>query len=510
MNPSPLRWRESAVARLAHALAGAPHEEWQFAHAQDVEKHVKRLLQEPACSSLAEEERLGLQVAALFHDIGQIQASSERTSGKEKLRPEALTAILGQVEEFKDSTKLLELVKDLVSNCDATLSRFPTVVEQEAPSKSRTTDLNPRTQDLVTLLKEADALAHLEDAYLEASVESWLAAGIPRVRDSDGCLATWMWMDTVVGNLRLTAKRGLLDARTPSGRARAREAYYRFEELVRTQCELANVPYEPEVCGPEMLEQAREKMSEGNFSLEIVEFHPWPRLEKLLRMVPLLHNADILPYEKANMLCSLQEIKSLAPLSSYIMKDRLEEVEELHHAFMVTFCFGLWDLPGLVMFKYNNKAEQVLAPPIVEIHEKAVARKNRELFTKGELDNVLIDGLHRAMAAEKNSLRRLRAVVISSVKYPPMAVAKDWGAAKVYEREDPPKYSDKRDYRYASLDEFSREPFVSHFHADKPVTEANYQYYLFRDLSSLGSKGRRTFDEFKERRAPRRSDSAGT
>ena len=503
MNPSSLRWRESVVTRLANALASDSYKERRFAHAQEVEEQVKQLLQDPTCASFAEEERSGLRVAAFLHGVNDIRPSSKHCS-------EAITSILGQMEEFKDSTRLLKLVEDLVSDCEAAFPGFPTAIAEKSSRKPRTTHPDARTRELIDFLREADALAHLEDSYLEESIESWLNAGLPRVLNSGGCLATWVWMDTVVGNLRLTAKRGLLDARTPSGRARAREAYYRVEELVRTQCELANVSYEPEVCGPEMLEQSREKMSEGNFSLEIVEFHPWPRLEKLLRMVPLLHNADILPYEKANMLCSLQEIKSLAPLSSYIMKDRLEEVEELHHAFMVTFCFGLWDLPGLVMFKYNNKAEQVLAPPLVEVHEKAVARKNRELFTKGELDNVLIDGLHRAMAAEKNSLRRLRAVVISSVKYPPMAVAKDWGAAKVYEREDPPKYSDKRDYRYASLDEFSREPFVSHFHADKPVTEANYQYYLFRDLSSLGSKGRRTFDEFKERRAPRRSDSAGT
>jgi len=508
MNPSPLRWRESAVARLAHALAGAPQEEWQFAHAQDVEKHVKRLLQEPACSSLAEEERLGLQVAALFHDIDQIQASSGRTSGKEKLRPEALTSILGQMEEFKDSTRLLKLVEDLVSDCEAAFPGFPTTTTEKSSTEPRTTHPDARTRELIDFLREADALAHLEDSYLEESIESWLNAGLPKVQNRSGCIATWMWNDSVIGNLRLTAKRGLLDTQTPSGHAKAVAAYHRVEELVRTQCELANVPYEPEVCGPKMLERAKKEMSAKSFSLEIVEFRPWNQLEGLIRRVPLLGDREIRPYEKANISCSLLAISTLAPLANYVMKDRLEEVKELHLAFMVTHCFGLWDLPGLVRFKYNSESEQVLAPPIVEIHEKRDVRRNNKRYAKGELDYVLIDGLHRAMAAEKNSLRQLRAVVISGVDYPPMAFAKDWGGTKKYK--NPPSDAKKREYRYRSLkefnEEFNKKPFAASMHA----TEKTYKYYRYRDLSALGSQGRRTFDEYTKKRAPRRSDSAGT
>jgi len=500
MNPNPLRWRESAVARLAHALAGAPHEEWQFAHAQDVEKHVKRLLQEPACSSLAEEERLGLQVAALFHDIGQIQASSERTSGKEKLRPEALTAILGQMEEFKDSTRLLKLVEDLVSDCEAAFPGFPTAIREKSSTKSRTTNPDARTRELIDFLREADALAHLEDSYLEESIESWLNAGLRRVQNRSGCIATWMWNDSVVGNLRLTAKRGLLDTRTPSGHAKAVAAYHRVEELVRTQCELAEEPYEPEVCAPEMLEHSRKEMSRTSFSLEIVRFHPWDELEALVRQVPLLYDRKIRPYEHANLAASLLEIENLAPLSNYVMKDRLEEVEELHHAFMVTFCFSLWDLPGLVRFRYNNKCEQVLAPPVVEIHEKQIARKDTKRFARGQLDHVLIDGLHRAEGAVKNSLHQLRAVVISAVDLPPMAISRDWARTPVYEY--PPRDEDKRKYRYESLSEFNKEPFAHLLGA----TERTYKDCLYRDLSAIGSEGRRTFEEYKERRAHRRKN----
>lgn len=488
MNPSPLRWRETVLEKLAREFASDPCALWRINHARDVEREVSRLLQCPENQMFAEEERLSLQAAALLHEIPSASGIHE---------------ISGEIQEFKDSPRLVPLVEKLISNCDTTLHRFPTAVENGAPLKTQTTDLNPKTQEFVAFLKEADALAHLENAYLDISVESWLATGIPRVRNAGGCIATWMWNDSVVGNLRLTAKRGLLDAQTPSGKTKAHKAYYRVEDLVRTQCQLANVFYEEEVCSPEMLELSREKMSKKDFSLEIVRFYPWNQLEDLIRRVPLQGSRKIRPYEKASISCSLSPIKTLSSLSNYVMEDRLKEVEELHHAFMVTFCFGLWDLPGIVEFKYNNESAQVLAPPIVEVHEKSFVRKEPARYVKGKTDYVLIDGLHRAMVAEKNSLCHLRAVVIAGVDYPPMAFAKDWGNAKEYVH--PPGDAKKREYRYESLEQFSKEPFAKNMRA----TEKTYRYYLYRDLSSLGSEGRRTFDEYTKKRNHRRSDSAG-
>ncbi len=74
-----------------------------------------------------------------------------------------------------------------------------------------------------------------------------------------------------------------------------------------------------------------------------------------------------------------------------------------------------------------------------------------------------------------------------------------------YETDDPPTRDLKRRYRYRSLVDFP----IDTYPVSVPVTEENFQYFFYRDLGALGSKGKRDFHEFESKRAPRIGDLEG-
>ena len=59
----------------------------------------------------------------------------------------------------------------------------------------------------------------------------------------------------------------------------------------------------------------------------------------------------------------------------------------------------------------------------------------------------------------------------------------------------------KRDHRNTALNEVSEECLHAQAEYEIEITEKNYQYWYYRDLSAFGSRGERTFREFEELRA---------
>ena len=173
-------------------------------------------------------------------------------------------------------------------------------------------------------------------------------------------------------------------------------------------------------------------------------------------------------------------------MALYVLRSRLDEVLQLHDALMATHCFGIWDLPGLLRFRYNSERIQTIAPPVVEDYVDTACSGSPRLMG-------LVDGLHRCFAARESGLTRARAIVASDVPYPLVPLPVNWADVRTYVDRDPPPSSLKRRFRYQTLADFPLESYET----STTVTEDNFQYFFYRDVEVLGSKGRRDFGEFK-------------
>lgn len=431
--------------------------------------------------------------AALLHDIG-FARRTESWSGDyfEHIRvgKQLASEILAQTTLFQNHPERIAQVLYLIEHHDDTTYSFPAATHDGRPILSNCAQRRRDVDPPLAILQEADSRIHAtDDCVLEASQE-WQGQEIPLLANGGAGLETWRWMDSIVGNIRLVAKRAIVDAHTQSGYLAAIEAYRRLESHVREQCSLAGIAYEAEVCPPTMREASIARLAGKAFDLQIVAFHAWGELENILRSVPLLYDRTIQPYRQAKIQLGLVDLSALSPMALYVLRSRLEEVLELHDALMVAYCLGIWDLPGLLEFRYNSKDVQRIAPPIVEDYVETAWPNNPRLMG-------LMDGLHRCAAARNVGLSRARVIVASDVPFPLVPLPADWAEIRTYEDRNPPPSHMKRRFRYQALTDF---PFES-YQTSTAVTNDNFQYFFYRDLGALGSKGKRDFREFESKRA---------
>jgi len=458
-------------------------------HALKVAGKVERLLTEPEYESMNPTDVLCARAAALLHDIGFSELRDDWSPACEEhvdVGAEVTCEILGRVPTFSTDSQLIARVAHLVRRHESTAYSYPWASLGGQPVQKR--DPAQERDDLaLALLKEADGLSHISGDLVEIQSEKWLDEGVPRVPSSSP-LTTWMWGESVVGNLRLLGKRAVVDARSTSGTQEALEGYRDLERLVRYHCSLADSLYEAEACTPDWREQSLERGGGEKPGLKIHRFHPWRSLEERLRSCYLLHDRSIHPYRHARIRTQLVDIDDLSPLALYVVKRRLDEVLELHDVLMSQYCLGLWDLPGLVEYSYRLPDEQLLAPPVLE-------RYTETAWDGHPLVIGLMDGLHRCWQARSLGLAKVRAVVITEVPYPPLPLPTSWGEVCVVEK--PPEKSKRRNLRYKR-----EEDYPASFKTTTRITKENVEYFLYRDLSSIGSRGPRG-------RRPFADDNAG-
>jgi len=477
-------WRDDLVEAV-NRLSSDVREPFGVDHALRVEHCVQDILEEPEHKTSAPMDEIALTAAALLHEAGLVHRKHHWSDdGLEHLGEGVGLSreILHHNEAFEGHPARVERVLGLIAHHNDTVYAFPSKRRGGAPARAKGESATEGIQTELSILREADGRVHVGTAEIAASIKTWQDQGVPYFAEQGPPLNSWMWHESVAANIRLTAKRAVVDAQTDASRDYALAAYDRLEALIEDACERDAVPYEQEICRPAFREDSVARMKGSSFWLRIDVFRGWDSLEEELRSCTLRDDASIHPYEAARVRSEIAEINELSPLALYVLENRLDEVLELHDALMVQYCCGLWDLPGWMQFRYNAPERQAIAPPLVEEYTEAKA------FAHPRRVAGLVDGLHRCKAARRTGVRQIRVLVASDVPYPLVPLPATWPDVQVVR---------KRNYRYNSLEEF---PDISEL-SKVEINEENFRYFFYRDLGKLGSLGERTFREFDEIRA---------
>ncbi|MCL4390093.1 hypothetical protein M1345_01740 [Patescibacteria group bacterium] len=329
-------------------------------------------------------------------------------------------------------------------------------------------DSDPRSKAMLAVIKEADSRLGTGADGAKRTFDFNLEQSLPLFARGDP-LRAWMWGESIVGSVRLAAKRALLDARTATGKKIAWQGYLEAEELIRKECERNAVPYHPEL-GLETLELIEHEYFSDD--LEITKVHPWEELEGALRRVKLNGDPTLFPYAAARIESKVLSIDEIAPLSLYALAGQIDLHEKLRKLFLANYALDFLDLSGTIEFRMGGK-NFVISPPTVEV---SGPDGNRCL---------LIDGLHRFLLTDKLGISRARTVVVSDVpdRFPLIPLPLRWEEVTIHE--GVPPEMDKRRFRFPDLQSF---PDISGF-SQVPVTEENCRYFFYRDYSPLGSSG---------------------
>ena len=478
-----MEWRGRLVEALTRAFTEG-NEPDGIEHALEVERTARGLLQEPEYRGETGVDIDVLMAGALLHDIGFANRDARWCPDCVEHLDTGVRVgrqILAESQGFEGEPDRAESVLSLIAHHDDTTYAFPSKSRGGAPAQQQQAARLYGVEPELIVLREADAIVHAGKDQMADSIKAWQEQRVPWFAKDGPPLASWMWHECVAANIRLCAKRAVLDASTEAGCRRALEAYDRLEAIIERKCERSRVTYESEICPPRLRQLSVDRMADQCFHLELVAFHSWAPLETRLRGCPLSGDKAIRPYQPANVRSELVEIGELKPLALYVLGRRIDEVLELHDALMTQCCLGLWDMPGSVEFRYKSDKIQVIAPPVVEeyVEDKGQFR--------GERIRGLVDGLHRCFAARDHGVRRARALLVSGMQHPLVPVAVAWEDVRIVY---------KRRYRYDSRQHFLDQCADTYNISDSQATEDNYQYFFYRDLSALGSRGERTFREF--------------
>lgn len=197
----------------------------------------------------------------------------------------------------------------------------------------------------------------------------------------------------------------------------------------------------------------------------------------LLRSVGLMGDKSVKVYEHCQIQPKRFAIENLSPLALYALESQLAQHKKLFWH-LSKFGQNLFDLAGVMEYSQNGQNYR-LAPPIVETYIEP---------TTGQPVTVIIDGLHRVLAAKQLGFDEVWAIEVSDVPNTllPIALPVTWSYVVTYG--EVPKWGAKRLYRYKSPAEYPTLTAVT----GQIVTNENYQYFLYRDFSVLGSSGVRT------------------
>jgi len=454
-------------------------------HAEEVERLTLEIARSPEHASHSIDTTV-LRAAALLHDVGYAKADASWSPGKaEHLREGVRIAqeVLRNVPPFGDDLRRLDQVCHLILRHDSTNYSFPIlhrggrtatpagVTDTSYPSEYSQQE-RQQIQSSLLILQEADSRTGTGREGAQRTLEYSLSRGVPPFAKGNP-LDAWMWEESVVGNVRLAAKRAILDAHTLKGKDYAWQGYLDADEVVKGFCEEKNVAYREELCLGDLQDRSR---SVANPTISIERVQTWEELVSTLRWTRLYGDPLQFPYASARIEYQLVEIDRLSALSLYVLTDQIGLHEQLRRSFLSSYALDPLDLSGIVDLRRGTHLFRI-APPIVEVYTET------EGDIKGEIW-ALVDGLHRCALARKLGLPHISAVVIFDApkRFPLVPLPLRW--EQVQERADVPEPIAKRKFRYPSLGSFPEIPWSS-----VKITKDNYLYFFYRDLSRLGSSG---------------------
>jgi hypothetical protein len=179
-------------------------------------------------------------------------------------------------------------------------------------------------------------------------------------------------------------------------------------------------------------------------------------------------DSSLRPYADATVTLERVKIDVLVPLSKYVLEEQLQQVRALRNVLNESGV-DLFNLECGIAWPFDEDP-RAIAPPVVEQWDEAL---------------LLVDGLHRVWTAREQGLSEVTCVVISGVTLPLVPLPSAWTDIKVFAPGQHPEQSEKRTYRFG--DRAAVQAVVPEL-AER-VTEENFLYFLFRDLSELGSSG---------------------
>jgi hypothetical protein len=204
----------------------------------------------------------------------------------------------------------------------------------------------------------------------------------------------------------------------------------------------------------------------------------WNALETALRAVPLRGDASLHPYQTAHINCRQMAIASLAPTAFYVLADQLDQHHNFGERLRSDLGRELFELDELLAYEQDGQNWRI-APVIIETAYDP---------SLGQSVSAIVDGLHRVWLAREQGRTMITVVEITEIpaQFPLVPLPLQWSDLSVVERV--PANEQKRRFRFPTLSSF---PDISAF-SDAPVTDENYLYFFYRDLSLLGSGGVRS------------------
>lgn len=446
-----------------------------------------------------------LRTAALLHDIGYTREVKNWSVGKVEHIRESINLskeILSSIPPFRQDKSLLQAVCFLILRHDDTNysipikqngnglllnpEKFEKLIDWPALAQFSHVSL----EKMVDFLREADALMATGNVGAARTWEYSINRSLPPVAPANPS-NSFMWEESAIGNVRLGAKRALLDSRTKEGRRQAADGYFQVEEFIRKECRRNGIPYEPE---PSFMESKWDSQAFGPVSdCNLTSYKDWNHLVNYLRRVSLRGDPTLFPYASAEISSKLISIETLNPLSFYVLKSQIEFQQHIHQSLMNKYALDIFNLSGVIEFNLD-KLPITLAPPIVERYKETTGKIKGHIYA-------LVDGLHRCYTAKQLGLKSIRVILITNVapQFPLVPLPLAWEQIKPVSKV--PEISQKRIFRYNTAQDLQHlfegytEVYTNREISDNPKSSKFYKYYTFRDLSVIGSDGVRTAPE---------------
>ena len=460
-------------------------------HAENVEK---RVMEEVTGLNLSIAEIFCLRSAALLHDVGYSSSDQTWSQDKREHVEASLHFAENALQELKPyfaselSEQLINSVLFLILRHDDTNYIYPSMVYDGAVKILEVTRYTSEVERFISsldhverenirllskLLKEADAFCATGIEGAVRTYEYSKTRQLPLA--THGSVFGWCWEESVLGNVRLASKRALVDASTRRGKQGALRNYFEVEDYIQARCIENGITYTPEKTP--FLDGQQIQGREEEFRLK--RYRNWQELVEMIRTVPLKGDGALHPYKTARIQPRLYSLNSLRPTAFYVLQTQVELQRYIFENLRTHYALGLFDLTGVIEYELGNTIH-VMSPPIVERYYES--RENRVV-------SVIVDGLHRAFLARQLGIDAIWVVEITEIPsaYPLIPLPADWHDVKAVSRA--PDNKAKREYRFPSYEKFIRSnQYLSNI-SNVSVTEENFLYFFYRDLSAIGSRG---------------------
>jgi len=302
---------------------------------------------------------------------------------------------------FAQTPMLLDAVCYLIAHHDDSSYKFPSLVWQGGVGKigldryavkmaefagRLSAAQRHRLHVLLSLLREADALTAAGKDGAERTFLFARSKGLP-VFAQGNPLNAWCWEECAIGNVRLAAKRALIDAGTPQGRTIAWESYRATEAYVAMICASEGVGYIPETLSVGD-DEVPSFAVDAESLVEITAYADWPTLAHRL------HTLNAHDISAPARICRLA-VEQLPVVASESASALLQDLVALQSRFVSEYALSLFDLTGILEFRWQNKI-YCIAPPMIERPTSEVASAI-----------ILLDGAPRAALARQLGINAL-------------------------------------------------------------------------------------------------------